>query len=184
MKRTGIAMLFTLIVVLAPLTAQGARAVFVNGARLPHTTLAALEAGYGRSIPDGLYWYDARSGLWGRHGGPALGQIHAGLNLGGRLPPQASNGDTDVYVNGRRLPRAELSALEQLVGPVEPGRYWLDAAGNAGLEGGPVLVNVIAAHRRAAGDWNRNTPAGNWGGAGRCSYYSHPDGPSVMIGDC
>lgn len=187
MKHASLAVLFVMSAALTPLNAHAARAVFVNGARLPHNTLAALETGYGRSIPDGLYWYDARSGLWGRHGGPAVGQIHAGLKLGGRLPPQASNGDTGVYLNGRRLPRTELHALQQLIGPVTPGRYWLDASGNAGAEGGPALVNLIEAHRQVAaagGAWNRNTPGGNWGGDGRCSYYSHPGGPSIMIGDC
>lgn len=167
-------------------TSAAGRAVYVNSVRLAQDTLAALEAGYGTSIPNGRYWYDARSGLWGRDGGPPLGRMQAGLKLGGRLLPQASAGDTGVYINGRRLPGVELYLLRQLIGPVRPGRYWLDAAGNAGFEGGPALVNIVAAHHQAAarGGWQRDTPGGNWGGDGRCSYYSHPDGPSVMIGDC
>lgn len=167
--------------------AADARDVFVNGVRLADDTLAALEEAYRTSIPAGRYWYDARSGLWGRQGGPAAGQIQPGLELGGPLQEEASDGNTQVFVNGRRLPVFELWMLQQLVGPVLPGRYWLDARGNAGFEGGPPLVNLAAAQRRAraaSGGWNRNTPGGNWGGDGECSYYSHPDGPSVMIGAC
>lgn len=41
-----------------------------------------------------------------------------------------------------------VNALQQLVGPVRPGRYWLDAYGNAGFEGGPPLVNLAQARAR------------------------------------
>jgi hypothetical protein len=174
-------------VVSSTFAAGATRAVVVNEVRLSDQSVATLEQTYRTVIPDGRYWYDARSGLWGRQGGPTLGQIPAGLKLG-RLHAQASGGSTGVFVNGRRLPRAELDALQQLVGTVRPGRYWLDALGNAGLEDGPPLVNLIDAYRaRNRGDrvgWNRNTPGGSWGGDDRCSYYSHPDGPSVMIGNC
>jgi hypothetical protein len=166
------------------------RTVVINGTRIADRTVAALETAYRTRLADGRYWYDARSGLWGFEGGPTIGQIHAGLMLGGALHPQASNGDTRVFVNGRRLPRSELWQLEQLVGPVYPGRYWLDAHGYAGYEGGPAIVNVFATARRQAGaaggygGRNQNTYGGNWGGDGECSYYSHPNGSSVMVGNC
>jgi hypothetical protein len=82
---------------------------------------------------------------------------------------------------------AELYALQQLVGPVRPGRYWLDAYGNAGFEGGPPLVNLAQARARGAqgyAGWNNNTAFGNWGGDGECSYYNSPSGDSVMVGNC
>jgi hypothetical protein len=170
--------------------AGGGRSVFVNGQPLPAATISALENAYRTSIANGYYWYDPYSGLWGNAGGPAVGQILAGLRLGGPLRESASNGTTGVIVNGRRLPYGELLELQAIVGYVQPGRYWLDASGNAGFEGGPALVNVVAAARGGSqssggyGGWNRNTPGGNWGGDGNCSYYSHPDGPSVMVGDC
>jgi hypothetical protein len=166
--------------------AGGARSVIINGQPLDSRTIAALEMAYRVAIPNGSYWYDPYSGLWGRAGGPTAGQIQAGLRLGGPLRESASNGNTGVLVNGRRLPWGELQALQGLVGYVRPGRYWLDGYGNAGFEGGPALVNLAAASRQSqsGGGWNRNTPGGNWGGDGSCSYYSHPDGPSVMVGDC
>lgn len=168
----------------------GGRTVVINGVRIADGAVAALESAYRTRLADGRYWYDPRSGLWGYEGGPTAGQIHPGLALGGPLHSQASNGDTRVFVNGRRLPSYELWQLQQLVGAVYPGRYWLDAYGNAGYEGGPAIVNVFAAARSPAGaaggygGWNQNTNGGNWGGDGQCSYYSHPDGPSVMVGNC
>lgn len=161
----------------------------INGVLLSNQAVAALENAYRTRIANGYYWYDRLSGLWGQQGAGAAGQIHPGLPLGGRLHEQASSGDTAVLVNGRRLPRAELYLLMQMVGYVRPGRYWLDAYGNAGFEGGPALVNLNAARNQGQsgggyGGWNRNTAGGNWGGDGECSYYSHPDGPSVMVGNC
>jgi hypothetical protein len=35
-------------------------------------------------------------------------------------------------------------------GVVYPGRYWVDAQGNAGPEGGPALVNLVAVARARA----------------------------------
>lgn len=171
-----------------PAFAQSRDAVVVNGVALGERVVGALESAYATRIAPGRYWYDARSGLWGREGGMAAGRIEPGMNFGAPLAENASGGRTWVVVNGRRLPAAELAMLQSIVGPVVPGRYWLDAQGNAGFEGGPPLVNVVAAARhaagRGAGGWNRNTLGGNWGGDGDCSYYSHPDGPSVMIGAC
>jgi hypothetical protein len=161
--------------------------VIVNGARLPNSAVVALQLAYRTIIPSGRYWYDPTSGLWGREGQPFAGQMHAGLQVGGALKANASNGDTNVIVNGRRLPRAELYQLQMLVGPVRPGRYWLDAYGNAGFEGGPPLVNLAQARSRGAqgyAGWNNNTAFGNWGGDGECSYYNSPNGDSVMVGNC
>jgi hypothetical protein len=167
--------------------AAAEQVVIVNGVRVPPSAVAALQLAYRTIIPSGRYWYDAASGLWGREGQAFAGQMHAGLQVGGELQANASNGDTNVVVNGRRLPRSELYALQQLVGPVRPGRYWLDAYGNAGFEGGPPLVNLAQARARGSqgyAGWNNNTAFGNWGGDGECSYYNSPNGDSVMVGNC
>lgn len=178
----------TLVFVCACSTSVAAeQVVIVNGVQLPSSAVIALQLAYRTIIASGRYWYDPTSGLWGREGQPLAGQMHAGLQIGGSLKTNASSGDTDVYVNGRRLPRAELYALQQLVGAVRPGRYWLDPYGNAGFEGGPPLVNLAQARARGAegyAGWNNNTAFGNWGGDGNCSYYNSPNGDSVMTGDC
>ncbi|HOX19682.1 MAG TPA: hypothetical protein PLI70_02025 [Gemmatimonadales bacterium] len=124
--------------------AGATRAVFINRNRLPTDTLQMLESLFQVRVPDGRYWYDATSGGWGQEGGPTIGFTVAGLPIGGPLPANVSGGTTGVYVNGRQLPAQDLAGLQQLVGPIAPGRYWLDGQGYAGSEGGPPVANLRA----------------------------------------
>jgi hypothetical protein len=129
--------------------------VVVNGVRLNDGDVAQLErleGGKHAPLRDGTYWYDPVSGAWGAQAGPARGVRRAGLQVGGPLRPNASNGHTGVFVNGRELHRLDVAALARL-GEVRPGRYWLDAEGNFGREGGPRLGNLVrlAARAEAAG---------------------------------
>lgn len=133
------------------------RSIVVNGERVPEATLSALEARYGVQAEAGRYWYDPASGAWGHVGRPTAGFLPAGLRIGGPLRADASSGRTSVWVNGRRLPAQDLRALQALTGPVEPGRYWLDANGNAGREGGPALVNLAQLARQAQGSGLRRS---------------------------
>jgi len=126
------------------------RHVFVNGIQLPDSQLLALEQVSRIRIPDAAYWYDRVSGAWGFSGGPTVGFTLAGLDLGGPLRADASNGTTAVFINGRQLPVQDVLALQQLLGAVYAGRYWVDAQGNAGLEGGPPLINLVAVARARA----------------------------------
>lgn len=172
---------------LAQGSAPGARDVTVNRVRLPDATVAALEAAYATPVLDGRYWYDPISGLWGFEGGPAGGQLAPGLPLGGPLPADASGGTTAVFVNGRALHPAELAALERAFGPVLPGRYWMDARGIGGVEGGPPSFDLGAAARAAGGGpgYLDPGPFGTTGGDGSCFYYNDPEtGSSVMGGGC
>ncbi len=138
----------------APPVATGAAAaasqrnVFVNGQPIPAAQLAELENHFHLQIANGQYWYDRVSGAAGPAGGPTLAFIVPGLDLGGPLTAQASNGNTGVFINGRELPQYDLIALTRLVGFVQPGRYFLDAMGNAGYEGGPPMINLVAASRQ------------------------------------
>jgi hypothetical protein len=118
------------------------RKVYFNRVRLSGEELAALTQKYRIFIRDGSYWYDRMSGAWGIEGGPTLGIGYAGLNLGGPLRADASNGRTGVFINGRQIHEVDKIALSQL-GPVIPGRYWVDALGNCGYEGGPAFVNLV-----------------------------------------
>ena len=124
------------------------RRVVVNGAPVPEARLAEIENYYRLSIADGEYWYDRTSGAAGPAGGQTLTFIVPGLDLGGPLQPDASAGNTGVFINGRELPQQDLIALTRLVGFVQPGRYFLDGNGNAGYEGGPPMINLIAASRQ------------------------------------
>src|SRR5262245_35818652 len=73
--------------------------VRVNRRCVGAEVLRSLEKRYGFRSQPGAYWYDARSGLFGRIGQPALAAGIAGLPLPGPLPSDASGGDTRVFIN-------------------------------------------------------------------------------------
>lgn len=163
----------------APSAGQAAapRQVFINRTRLSSATLAQLEPPGAPRIPDGRYWYDPRSGAWGLEGSFTRGFVQAGLRLGGPLPADISGGGTGVFINGRELPPVDLAGLQQLTGPVAPGRYWLDADGTAGLEGGPALVNL---RQVAARLYQQNGGVGeNYGGGGG-AYHNSRTGIGII----
>jgi hypothetical protein len=121
------------------------RSVFVNGEPVSDEELARLELG-GVRVQDGCYWYDRVCGAWGLEGCPTAGFIQPGFSLGGPLRADASNGQTGVFI----------------VGGVMPGRWWVDAQGNFGLEGGPLVGNLwwLAQQRNAvAGRSSRTSSA-------------------------
>jgi len=119
------------------------RAVVVNGQPLTAETLRALQQAYPVPIAPGRYWYDRVSGAWGVEGAPIAGQMIAGLALGGELRPDASRGNSGVFINGRQLTQGERAYLEQLCQtPVIPARYWILYNGIGGYEGGPPIFNL------------------------------------------
>jgi hypothetical protein len=112
--------------------------------------------------------------LWGAVGGPAAGLARAGLDVAAPLPAAASRtaGDhgTGVFFNGRELHLQEVRWLMSL-GPVWPGRYWLDAWGNVGLEGQRLpFANLPALVAQRQGSAARaGASGGTWiGSDGHC----------------
>jgi len=126
------------------------RSVIINGVRLSDQDIETLTRTFQVEVRDGNYWYDRMNGSWGLQGGPTAGFIMAGLNLGGPLRADASNGDTGVFINGRQLHRVDVARLMQ-IGPVYQARCWMDAQGNIGLEGQPAFGNVWVAAARVFG---------------------------------
>jgi hypothetical protein len=111
--------------------------VFVNGQAMPPEDAARAQ------IPAGRYWYDSQSGLWGLEGQAVAGVVQAGFPSA-PLDPNISRGNTNVFVNGRHLPTPEVTALSQLFQQqLRPGRYFLNANGDMGVEGGAPLVNIV-----------------------------------------
>jgi len=114
---------------------KGMSVVMINGSELTEAQLDAFKAVYGTTPAPGRWWYDADSGMFGAEGEGATGFMYAGHDLG-PLAADASRGDAPVFINGRRLTTAEADYLARLSGGrVEPGRYWVDAQLNWGLEG-------------------------------------------------
>ena len=140
--------------------------VWVNGQRLSTEDLAAVQRQTG-PIQPGRYWYDARAGLWGLEGGPTAGETAPGIQ-GVAMKANASGGGngrlTGVFINGREIHPADYQFLTAVFGAVYPGRYWLDASGLGGVEGGPPAFNLrVAVAQAAARAAPRNTGGGNPG---------------------
>jgi hypothetical protein len=169
-------------------TAPQARKLTFNGRAATSQdlqTLASIEQLYGQPVPAGDYWYDARSGAAGKWGGPTLGFLAAGLALGGPLPANASGGGngkvTGVFINGRELHPTDVQVLILIYGKALQGRWWVDGQGNAGAEGGPAQVNLIALAQQlnpkaASTYYRRDGKGGNAFGSGKCRSGSIPKG--------
>lgn len=169
------------ILVTATAAAAQTRNVYINDVRIADHRLTAMEQQSRTRIPDGRYWYDKVSGAWGLSGGPTAGFTLAGQDIGGPLKADASNGNTGVFINGRQLHMMDVVGLQQLIGAVYPGRYWVDAYGNAGYEGGPALVNLVMVARsrssQQGGAYSAYTRTGGMFGSdgNGCLVYSDKD---------
>ncbi len=119
------------------------RNVVFNGERMTDTKLRYLEGDATGTIPDGQYWYDRDTGMAGQFAGPTMAFLAANLDFCPALSPAASGSGTNVAINGRFLHPQDLAGLEFYFGPILPNRYWMDSSGNYGLEGGPVMGNLI-----------------------------------------
>jgi len=119
--------------------------IFINGKALTRKQVDGFEQQYQTQLIDGRYWYDANCGAWGIERGPTIGFILPSLPLPGPMPQNISGGGTGIFINGREIHPADRQALINMFGTAIPGRYWLDAYGNLGPEGGPVLVNLATA---------------------------------------
>lgn len=135
--------------------------VVINGRELTPAQVAELTHAYGTAPQPGNWWYDTRSGQFGRVGEPVSGLVRPGHDLG-PLASNASRGTTPVFINGRQLPAIEVQMYAMLLGTVLPGRWWLDAQGNVGREGSPMPVANLVVAARAAG---MNTMGGRGGGS-------------------
>ena len=135
--------------------------VVVNGRSMTPAQVTQFTQMYGTPPQSGNWWYDPRSGQIGRVGEPVFGVLQPGHEFG-PLAANASNGTSGVYLNGRQLPAVEVSMYGLVLGPIGPGRYWLDAQGNVGREGQPAVANLIVAAQAAGMSNGGGSPADRW----------------------
>jgi hypothetical protein len=142
--------------------AQAQGGVHINGNLISPDQIRQL-GGNPDAIPAGNYWYDGVSGLYGTVGGGAQGVTTPGLPFGAMPPGVSGSGMTGIFINGREITMQEAQYLMGIVGGQVPqGRYFLQANGNAGQEGGQVAINLYAAAKAHGG--------GGGGGGGQATY--------------
>jgi hypothetical protein len=155
----------------------------INGRPLSERQRIEFQLIYGTPPSAGNFWYDARSGMWGYWGREVAGVLNPGHNYG-PLSPDASNGKTGVFINGRQLNAVEVMFFQHLVsGPIQRVRAWLDGmTGNFGIEGSPMplgnLASMVNANQPRQPLYSANDLVGGFSNsAGTCTkagncYYS------------
>ncbi len=99
MKR--ILLLCVLLLAAAPAFAQ--RFVWVNGVRLGPAELAQLDAANCGYVPNGSYWFDSRTGVWGYWNNPRpQGHISDNCRGGGGGDHQLRRGPFGTYMSDGR----------------------------------------------------------------------------------
>ncbi|XP_027112370.2 extra-large guanine nucleotide-binding protein 1-like isoform X1 [Coffea arabica] len=114
------------------------RLVSVNGRPLSLQELSMLQncRNPPKKLKPGRYWYDKQSGFWGKEGQQPCQIISPRLDVGSQIERNASNGNTNVLINGREITKKELWML-QMAGIHCEGRphYWLSPDGSYQEEG-------------------------------------------------
>ena len=178
MKKISFTLLFILLTLMVVSAQAQQSGVMINRRPLTLQQVVAIQQQSGTRIPPGRYWYDTYCGAWGREGEGTLGFTVPGLNFG-PLPNNISNGTSGVHINGRQITYTELRSLQSMTGPVQRGSYWLDAQGNAGLVGGPALVNLRSLSQ-SAGSYRQGNGVGQNYSSGGGSYRNSNTGIGII----
>ncbi|CAH2076859.1 unnamed protein product [Thlaspi arvense] len=104
-----------------------------------------------KKLKPGDYWYDKVAGYWGKVGEKPCQIITPHINIGGsNIRENASNGDTEIFINNRQITKSELMMLK-MVGVQCEGKphFWVDSDGNYQEEGQNRVMGNI---------WNKKEP--------------------------
>lgn len=130
---------------------QQSSGVVINRQPLTIGEVNAIQYRYNYKIPNGRYWYDTVSGLWGYEGGPAMGRTVSGIHAFGSMPQNISKSKTGIIINGREIHKKDLEELQKLFGSIKRARYWLNSRGRGGFENGPEKFDIITAIKSVYG---------------------------------
>ncbi|CAN6902203.1 unnamed protein product [Brassica oleracea] len=130
-----------------------ARLIYVNGWPLSENELDKLQTcpNPPKKLKPGDYWYDKVSGYWGKVGEKPCQIISPLMNIGASaIIEQASNGDTEIFINNREITKTELMMLK-MVGVHCEGKphFWVDADGRYQEEGQNRIIGRIWNKKRA-----------------------------------
>ncbi|ESQ53686.1 hypothetical protein EUTSA_v10024380mg [Eutrema salsugineum] len=104
-----------------------------------------------KKLKPGDYWYDKVAGYWGKVGEKPCQIISPHMNIGGsNIKKNASNGDTEIFINNREITKAELMMLK-VAGVQCEGKphFWVDADGTYQEEGQKRFIGNIWNKKRA-----------------------------------
>jgi hypothetical protein len=91
--RSGLSIVVAVLILLSPTLALAQRYVVLNGQRLNEGEIALLEARACTSIPNGHYWMNFNTGIWGYAGDPRpRGHISDYCRAPGRRPSLSERG--------------------------------------------------------------------------------------------
>lgn len=125
--------------------------ICVNGKPLSVVELIKLQScpNPPKKLKPGRYWYDKVSGFWGKEGEKPSQIISAEVPVGYQIIEDASNGDTNVLINNRRITKAELWMLQAAGINCEGNiHFWLAADGSCMHEGMNNVLGHLWAKKR------------------------------------
>lgn len=120
--------------------------VFVNGGAVSLQELVVLQTCKNppKKLKPGRYWYDKQSGFWGKEGRQPCQIISPRLDVGDQIKQNASNGNTNILINGREITKKELHML-LLAGIHCEGypHFWLNPDGSFLEEGQNNIIGKL-----------------------------------------
>lgn len=128
------------------------RLIIVNDKPLSEDELYTLQTcpNPPKKLKPGHYWYDKVAGYWGKIGEKPSQIISPNNSIGGYISEKVSNGDTEIYINGREITKPELTMLKWAGVQCEgKPHFWVDSDGSYREEGQKHPIGNIWSKKRA-----------------------------------
>ncbi|XP_057769760.1 uncharacterized protein LOC130989709 isoform X2 [Salvia miltiorrhiza] len=120
--------------------------IYVNDKSLSVEELLLLQScpNPPKKLRPGRYWYDRHTGYWGKEGEKPYQLITPLLTVCDQVRPNASNGNTNVWINSREITKAELLVLQAAGVNCQGNTYlWVMADGSCQEEGSNTVITRL-----------------------------------------